>query len=221
MILAIYWLARAGVQHRDISVGNLGWAVRKNGICVGLPFDFDHARFIKRKNPPSSEHITGTIPFMALDLLQNMTRSHIVRYDYESCFWVAWYIATCYKGGKQLHTIKDHPLLYWQARPLTTNRATKMLIFSDPTSYPAPGFGETPLDSTLKKLQGVWSNAAIARITSSIGGPHYPLWKTMDDTITRKHLSAALSEFKGHEERHKTSFLSKLEIQSEEKDNLL
>jgi hypothetical protein len=220
-ILAIYWLARAGVYHRDISVGNLGWAARKDGICVGIPFDFDHARLIDKDGLPSSKHITGTIAFMSVDLLADMTRPHIVRYDYESCFWVAWYIATCYKGGKQLHTVKDHPLLSWLTRPLSSIRSAKLELLLFAASSPPPGFGAEFPDPTLAKIRRFVGAAFRESSACDLDGPQDSRWKTMNHTFTRKLLSEAVSGFKGTEKRHGTSFLDKLEAQLDEEDNLL
>lgn len=82
---------------------------------MGLPFDFDHARLIDSPDKPSSQHITGTVAFMSLDLLR-LSRPlplHILQFDQESCFWAEWYIAVRYQGGEQRVLEQPHRLKHW------------------------------------------------------------------------------------------------------------
>jgi predicted N-acyltransferase len=39
-------------------------------------------------NPASANHRTGTLPFMAIDLLYARTWGHLYRYDLESCVYI-------------------------------------------------------------------------------------------------------------------------------------
>lgn len=78
-MLGHYSLARNGVLHRDISVDNLMYFRKPNGEVAGVLNDFDLAIVIgfSRK----SYEKTGTIPFMAHQLLlsmkDNVPRPHI------------------------------------------------------------------------------------------------------------------------------------------------
>lgn len=157
---------------------------------------------------------------MSIDLLTNMSYPHIRRFDYESCFWVAWYIAICYKGGKA-HTIKDHPLLSWHMRPISLAQSAKTEVMFRPGLFPAPGFGDESNDPTLRKIQVLFSAAFAALNQAMITDPRDPLWRTMNNMLTRELLSTAISGFKGSEERHDTSFLDELKPLSDEKDDLL
>ncbi|KAJ3526337.1 hypothetical protein NM688_g8273 [Phlebia brevispora] len=91
---------KAGILHRDISVNNIMYEMRGDKYYFIL-IDFDMA-VILPADPnaayvPSSRHRTGTLPFMAFELIQNASISstkgwepirHLLRHDYESLFWV-------------------------------------------------------------------------------------------------------------------------------------
>lgn len=81
----------ARILHRDISVGNLMYDLR-DGILYGIVNDYDNAVILDQDgNPqaPPSTHRTGTIPFMALDLLApEPPARHLYRHDLESFFYV-------------------------------------------------------------------------------------------------------------------------------------
>lgn len=91
-------------MHRDISSGNV-LAGREGEQLRGYPIDFDHAIRVKdvadpygypADDSPSSNHRTGTAPFMALDHLVPPRQEdhpmfptwHLPRYDLESFVWV-------------------------------------------------------------------------------------------------------------------------------------
>ncbi|KAI0791904.1 hypothetical protein C8Q75DRAFT_60315 [Abortiporus biennis] len=62
--------------------------------------DFDLAMFINRDGSPASDksstHRTGTLPFMACDILKNTEKPHYLRHDLESTVYMAWWIAINY-----------------------------------------------------------------------------------------------------------------------------
>ncbi|PSS03723.1 hypothetical protein PHLCEN_2v3948 [Hermanssonia centrifuga] len=94
---------KAKILHRDISCNNIMYEMRR-GKPYFILIDFDFAAILdaKRKGRSSvgatSKHRTGTLPFMAHELLQDMTRMsmpnyvfrvvHRLRHDYESLFFV-------------------------------------------------------------------------------------------------------------------------------------
>ncbi|KAG1763022.1 hypothetical protein EDD22DRAFT_952614 [Suillus occidentalis] len=66
-IMCHYALWQAGVYHRDVSPGNMMWY--QNGtILMGILNDYDLSSLATALGPQGNE-CTGTIPFMALDLL--------------------------------------------------------------------------------------------------------------------------------------------------------
>ncbi|KAJ7131627.1 hypothetical protein C8R46DRAFT_658699 [Mycena filopes] len=90
------------LMHRDISLNNLMFR-RIDGKVYGVLNDFDLA-VIKTDMPLStSNHRTGTAPYMALDLLKpNHPPPHIVRFDLESLYYVFAYIVCQYHDGKKI-----------------------------------------------------------------------------------------------------------------------
>ncbi|KAG8897370.1 hypothetical protein FRB99_008204, partial [Tulasnella sp. 403] len=113
MPLALYCLDAAGIRHRDISTGNLGYK-EINGKLQPKLLDFDHARFSSVPDgPPTSQHLTGTLPFMAIDLLEGLGYMHPLRFDLESLLWCSIWIPTCCHNGKEVCGARDHPLKAW------------------------------------------------------------------------------------------------------------
>jgi serine/threonine protein kinase len=98
-----YHLWEAGVHHRDISVNNLMYD--KASSNAGVLIDFDLAVFNNDLSPWGFE-CTGTIPFMALQLIDPNIKSgsikHAYHHDWESFIWVLFWIFGCYKDGQEL-----------------------------------------------------------------------------------------------------------------------
>jgi hypothetical protein len=101
--IAIHDLYYTGnILHRDVSVNNL--MVREENQSEGVLIDLDLGH---EENPngvneqeQTSLHRTGTLPFMALDLLQNVkNHPHYHRHDLESFVYVLAWIAGRYENG--------------------------------------------------------------------------------------------------------------------------
>ncbi|KAH9914946.1 uncharacterized protein B0H18DRAFT_886495 [Fomitopsis serialis] len=94
----LLWIGndRYRIEHTDISFWNLG--VDLYSLCIRVR-DFDLARVVVVGQPsiPQGSERTGTIPFMALDLLTDAYwKGHIerlYRHDLEAFVWVALYYA--------------------------------------------------------------------------------------------------------------------------------
>ncbi|KAF9235699.1 hypothetical protein BU15DRAFT_77724 [Melanogaster broomeanus] len=103
-VLCHYALWNAGIHHRDVSPANLMYYRRDdtNRTIVGVLNDYDLASLASQKSPLGNER-TGTIPFMAIDLLdpdgQDGKLKHLYRHDMESFIWVFVWICFQYKGG--------------------------------------------------------------------------------------------------------------------------
>jgi len=99
-----YALWQAGVYHRDVSPGNLMW-YRKGNVLMGVLNDYDLSSSADAEGPQGNER-TGTIPFMALDLLSDKGQrgevQHLYRHDLESFMWVLVWVALRYKDGQLL-----------------------------------------------------------------------------------------------------------------------
>ncbi|KAG1868897.1 hypothetical protein C8R48DRAFT_123077 [Suillus tomentosus] len=100
-ILCHLTLWKEGVYHRDISPGNLMW-YRKNGRLIGVLNDHDLSSLANVVGPQGNE-CTGTVPFMALELLtkdgQQGKVKHLYRHDLESFMWGFARIRLRYRQG--------------------------------------------------------------------------------------------------------------------------
>ncbi|KAG7447164.1 uncharacterized protein BT62DRAFT_893017 [Guyanagaster necrorhizus] len=92
-ILQIHkWLYdHPGILHRDISPGNIMWRRTVDGHLRGVLNDFDLSAY-RHETGPSSRQRTGTLPYMAFELLNNDNNGHppkhLYRHDVESIFYV-------------------------------------------------------------------------------------------------------------------------------------
>ncbi|KAG2114188.1 uncharacterized protein F5147DRAFT_607426 [Suillus discolor] len=107
-------LWKEGVYHRDISPGNLMW-YKKNGKLIGVLNDYDLSSLANVVGPQGNER-TGTVPFMALDLLTEKAQrgevKHLYRHDLESFMWVFIWICFRYREGVLLPA-ETRPLDQW------------------------------------------------------------------------------------------------------------
>ncbi|KAG1838490.1 hypothetical protein C8R48DRAFT_571982, partial [Suillus tomentosus] len=76
-----FW--QAGVYHRDVSPGNMVW-YRNGTVLMGILNDYDLSSLVTALGPQGNER-TGTILFMALDLLSKKGQQgevkHLYRHD--------------------------------------------------------------------------------------------------------------------------------------------
>jgi hypothetical protein len=72
-------------------------------VSIGVLNDFDMAVDLQSESGPSSLERTGTLPYMALDLLlrPDGTVKHLYRHDAESFVWVLLDLASSYSGGRR------------------------------------------------------------------------------------------------------------------------
>ena len=98
-----------GIHHGDISLKNLMYAISKDGDPLGIVNDFDLATWVGHSTTNSDR--TGTIPFMAIDLLNgglDRCIPRLYRHDLESFCWVLAYVTVAeIKYGP--HTIDISP----------------------------------------------------------------------------------------------------------------
>jgi hypothetical protein len=102
-VLGHYYLWLGGVEHNDISENNLMYD--KLNEDRGILNDFDLAHLDGKPRPSGTER-TGTMPFMALDLLTkdawNGKVKRQYRHDCESFAWVLLWICCRYENGKEI-----------------------------------------------------------------------------------------------------------------------
>ncbi|KAG1727040.1 hypothetical protein EDB19DRAFT_1914396 [Suillus lakei] len=113
-ILCHLTLWKEGVYHRDVSPGNLMW-YWKDGKRMGVLNDYDLSSLANDQGPRGNER-TGTVPFMALDLLtakgQRGEVKHLYCHDLESFIWCFAWICLRYKQGVPL-PVESRPLDIW------------------------------------------------------------------------------------------------------------
>ena len=108
---------KKGIYHGDISLENLMWDDRRK---VGVLNDFDLAKFAGQTGASGQDN-TGTLPFMALDLLsEEGLRGEIPRRYRHEAESFAWSLICLYYGavedeGGRICTRDPHPLLRWFA----------------------------------------------------------------------------------------------------------
>lgn len=93
-------LWKAGIHHRDISDGNLMYRKGSDGRIYGVLNDWDLSS-LDIPNRTIGHERTGTIPFMAIELLTSGDNpsAHLYRHDLESFFWLFVWCATNRRAG--------------------------------------------------------------------------------------------------------------------------
>ena len=106
---------KKGIYHGDISLENLMWDDRRK---VGVLNDFDLAKFAGQTGASGQDN-TGTLPFMALDLLsEEGLRGEIPRRYRHEAESFAWSLICLYYGAVEdedgiICTRDPHPLQEW------------------------------------------------------------------------------------------------------------
>ncbi|KAG1787204.1 uncharacterized protein HD556DRAFT_1503681 [Suillus plorans] len=116
-------LWKGGVLHRDVSPSNL-MGYRLRGQFIAVLNDYDLSSF--KRDGPSGLERTGTIPFMAVELLTPEAMAgkveHVYAHDAESFIWVLTWICLRYEGG---NLSKNGPLEGWLKSNATRCREQK------------------------------------------------------------------------------------------------
>ena len=91
LFLGLYLLWKIGIAHGDVSLSNMMY-YEQDGKKYGVLNDFDLAAIMavgERTPKKQGFERTGTLPFMAIDLLRypNGQISRWFRHDLESCMW--------------------------------------------------------------------------------------------------------------------------------------
>ncbi|KAG2138136.1 hypothetical protein BD769DRAFT_1663701 [Suillus cothurnatus] len=137
-ILCHLTLWKEGVYHRDVSPGNLMW-YWKDGNRMGVLNDYDLSSLANVQGPQGNER-TGTVPFMARELLteegQRGKVKHLYRHDLESFMWVFAWICLRYRQGV-LVPRRLRPLDEWATLGAIAC-GEKKLVFLDKLSPFAP-----------------------------------------------------------------------------------
>jgi len=132
-----FCLWKKGIHHGDVSLGNLMWDDRRK---VGILNDFDLARFADQDGASGKDN-TGTLPYMALDLLSEKgLRGEIprrYRHEAESFAWsmICLCLATVEDKDGKNYTLDPHPLHQW-FQDWKTSRSFKLSLQWDDHDNP-------------------------------------------------------------------------------------
>jgi len=118
---------RGRVLHRDLSENNLMFKFHE-GRSKGIVNDWDMASHLDDAGEvplSTARHRTGTIPFMARDLLVDKPPAHIYRHDLESFYYIlVWAVVHFDLKNKRRHR-NHHKLADWDASTLDQVRKVK------------------------------------------------------------------------------------------------
>ncbi|KAI0791838.1 hypothetical protein C8Q75DRAFT_56932 [Abortiporus biennis] len=126
-------LRAAMILHRDLSITNLMHDPKR--LEGKKPYfilnDFDLATFVNPDGTPStassSKHLTGTLPFIAREILENPLKPHYLRHDLESALYLAFWIGASYPFGPNGQPMKrNQELLTWEKGDLSAISTAKM-----------------------------------------------------------------------------------------------
>ncbi|KIO16421.1 hypothetical protein M407DRAFT_246984 [Tulasnella calospora MUT 4182] len=173
-------LDEKGIIHRDISYGNLLLPVRSGEgrqqasiIDFGLSHLKDAAKAIKEfapseegedypavlDSPQPHHHVTGTMPFVAHELLYAVWKSraceHTLYHDVESVFWVLLYV--CLKEhGEPMHDSWKDLLLSLTSSAVNDVVAEKHQALTMPGFYSGIGGKFGNLEGFLSGYSGIY-----------------------------------------------------------------
>lgn len=120
-----------GLLHRDISYGNIAF-YKSGDEYVVVILDFDLAMFIDRETGATSNHRTGTAPFMARELLYAMDPdvnfTHDITHDLESTINLSVWR---WSGYTPNDFPDEDPLKEWRKGPHDKMLEAKQGFFND------------------------------------------------------------------------------------------
>jgi hypothetical protein len=136
---------------------------RINGKVYGVLNDFDLSVHLGKEPPSTSKQRTGTVPYMAMDLLvTGPPPPHRYRFDLESLFYVFAYVVCQYHEGKK---IDDPPFDAWDHLPTTVLLLKKRQFLADAMTVP-PTSNFLALQRLILLLHEMFSDAYDARKTA-------------------------------------------------------
>jgi serine/threonine protein kinase len=166
---------KAGILHRDISIGNL--MVDASDPAQGVLIDLDFAaRVTEHGDPLDGETFppAGTLNFRAYDLLTpNKPLKAYYRHDLESFFYTLLWIQLHYVDGKELNHPEANSFEFNFDGAWNVTRSQKvgfLLGGCRPTPYKLP---PTSLrDRWLTPMQRLFGEALMMRINASVSHPN-------------------------------------------------
>lgn len=158
----------ARILHRDISENNLMFHRFTSGVD-GVLNDWDMAGLVNRKGVVDAEGVpTGTIPFMAIDILQDDPPPHRYQHDLESFFYLLVWAAVHFDIRNKIRVPTRPVALRWQCAPFHDAVTAKRMFLYDEKHM------NTWYDNVMEGFQGIWEDWIIPLRTlfadSTLGG---------------------------------------------------
>ncbi|THH05885.1 hypothetical protein EW145_g4472 [Phellinidium pouzarii] len=190
------------IKHRDISVENLMYRVVEGGAIRGVLNDWDLAKVGDPARVLPKGTRTGTLPFMSADLLEALAPplpgrpkekplpDHIERFDWESMFYVLFWIACHYDDGKDVNPMALNDWVYPDRAVLPAIKDKLIPIYEvqELDAYYKQAFREIDLAKVGSSLdyiaKGTWTGA-LPYILPSVSTPPPPVhlerfeWETL------------------------------------------
>jgi len=148
-----------GIRHGDISLNNLIYNISPTGKVEGVLNDYDLASWDKISTTNSDR--TGTVPFMALDLLRGGLDRQIprlYRHDAESFVWVLAYLTaiTVEYRGHSVRISRPPDFDSWFKDDFRTHLKSKRVLGNDyGRAFQIPGHHNQHF-TTVRKLIAYW-----------------------------------------------------------------
>ena len=123
---------RGRVLHRDLSQNNLMFLRTEDGGVQGILNDWDLSSEVDdRGEVPAStaNHRTGTVPYMARELLDDNPPPHLYRHDLESLFYVLVWAAIHYDLNKKRKLKTVDAVKNWDAGNFDSAKQAKDSFF--------------------------------------------------------------------------------------------
>jgi serine/threonine protein kinase len=158
-----------GIQHRDISLGNMMFK-RIDGKIRGYLIDFDLASLAGRDSHNLDR--TGTMPFMALELLKSVGRGqapilHAYAHDAEAVCWVVLWLGVQYAAGRRMR----HSFGEWEMVDAVTCYQKKRYAIENPHLHPFT----KPNEHLQQPIRDILAKINIHHLQKLIAGGEIPL----------------------------------------------
>ncbi|PSR72849.1 hypothetical protein PHLCEN_2v11286 [Hermanssonia centrifuga] len=135
---------KANILHRDVSCHNVMYEMHGEKVNFIL-IDFDNATRVDARGAPrpstKSKHRTGTLPFMAWELIKDMANRelkgyrprivHVLRHDFESLFYLSLWCAITIPAMKDQMMKKEIYRLHireWESGTLKSISSNKKML---------------------------------------------------------------------------------------------
>ncbi|KIK61461.1 hypothetical protein GYMLUDRAFT_243636 [Collybiopsis luxurians FD-317 M1] len=200
-ILQIHrWLCdKPRILHRDLSISSIMFrrSSDKEQSIYGVLNDFDLSSRLGQMDQPSSNHCTGTKPFMAFDLLDaDWPKGHMYRHDVESVFYILLILCCHYNNLKHSLLSDKRPYLDWfTSRDVAVSSQKSRLFLSRSTLHVQPYFADFTewLTKIIRQFNLGCKNRPWDPNDTSVNWD----WETLSGCITYENMKEITRTFQG------------------------